>query len=221
MNRIEQLQKDIRPTALKCLKAWSKWQLQWRGIARLLKNRPSSAYAPYWEDLWFLYRLVRKLKPRCVLEFGAGCSTVVLAKAIYDNRNGGHLYSVDASEYWAKTTWKLMPERLKSITTCSHSEMVAANFGGIMAMRHAQRPDVSPDFIFLDGPDFQDFKQLGAISAACDPVDLEPRFTPGFCMVVDGRTENTKFLREHLKKDYVVSHHWPQNWWETTVFRLV
>jgi hypothetical protein len=197
---------------------WCRWQLQRRGLLALLANRPTTAYAPYCEDLWLLYRLVRKLKPQCVLEFGAGCSTVAMAQAIHENGTG-HLYSVDAVEYWARVTSELMPKHLQSVTTCSATEMVAVEIGGTRALRHAVVPDVVPDLIFLDGPDFQDF-HLGTTDAVSDPVDMERHFKAGFCMVVDGRVENTNFLRSHLKRRYSVTHHWPQEPWETTIFRL-
>ena len=200
------------------MKRWSRLQLKHRGLLALLDNRPPAAYAPYCEDLWYLYRLVRKTKPQCVLEFGAGCSTVILAQALHDN-GSGHLYSVDAVEYWARVTWDSMPPHLQKLTTSTASEIVATEVGGERVLRHASVPDVAPDFIFLDGPDFQDFK-LGTLSAVCDPVDLEDRFRPGFCMVVDGRVDNTAFLRRHFKRKYTVSNHWPQNPWETTIFRL-
>jgi hypothetical protein len=197
---------------------WCRSQLQRRRLLALLANRPATAYAPYYEDLWLLYRLVRKLKPQCVLEFGSGCSTVVMAQAIHEN-GSGHLYSVDAVEYWARVTSELMPKDLRNVTTCSATEMVAAEVGGTRTLRHVVVPDVVPDLIFLDGPDFQDF-HLGTTDAVCDPVDMERHFKHRFCMVVDGRVENTNFLRSHLKRRYSITHHWPQESWETTIFRL-
>jgi hypothetical protein len=210
----EQFRRIIRPGYTR----WCKWQLHRRGLLALLANRPATAYAPYYEDLWLLYRLVRKLKPQCVLEFGAGCSTVVMAQAIHENGTG-HLYSVDAVEHWARVTWQLMPKNLQSVTTCSATEVVATEIGGTRTLRHAVVPDVAPDLIFLDGPDFQDF-HLGTTDAVCDPVDMERHFKPEFCMVVDGRVENTNFLRSRLKRRYSITHHWPQESWETTIFRL-
>ena len=183
-----------------------------------MANRPKAAHPPYCEDLWFLYRWVKRHKPECVLEFGAGCSTVVLAQALYEN-GSGHLYSIDGSEYWAQTTWELMPAHLHGVTTLTYSGVVPAEVEGEKVLRHVKVPDVSPDLIFLDGPDFDQYK-FGGIPAACDPLDLEPRFKPGFRMIVDGRMENTEFLRKHLKRRYRVFHRWPQEPWETTVFDL-
>src|SRR5258708_1019485 len=98
-----------RPYLEKGLIVWSKYQLHRNGLLTLLSNRPKSAYAPNYEDLWFLYSLVRQKKPRIILEFGAGCSTVILAQALYDNAREsleavGRLYSVDAVHYWADVT---------------------------------------------------------------------------------------------------------------------
>ena len=52
----------VRPWLEKCLIVWSKYQLYRNGLLTLLSNRPQSAYAPNCEDLWFLYRLVRRRK---------------------------------------------------------------------------------------------------------------------------------------------------------------
>jgi hypothetical protein len=147
---------------------------------------------------------------------------VILAQALYDNAREhggppGHLYSVDAVDYWAKTTWELMPKHTQAISTCVATDLVTVEYGGTPVLRHAEIPDVAPDFIFLDGPDFQEQEH----KAVCDPVDLESRFRPGFCMVVDGRVENTNFLKAHLKRNYSVSHRWPFEPWETSVFELV
>jgi hypothetical protein len=208
------------------LKKRSKKELDRRGLLALLSNRPKSAYPPDYVDLWFLYRLVRKRKPRCVLEFGAGCSTVILAQALSDNARQssepvGHLYSVDAVPFWAETTRELMPNHLKDLSTVTASEIVAVDCNGHRVLRHAQAPDVSPEFIYLDGPDFQDFRDKTTFAAVCDPLDYEPRIKPGFCMVIDGRVENTKFLRENLKRRYAVKRRWPLERWRTAVFELL
>jgi hypothetical protein len=146
---------------------------------------------------------------------------VILAQAIHDNHNGGHLYSVDAVPYWAETTRELMPKHLQKVSTVTASEIVGAEYNGSKVLRHAQVPDVTPDFIYLDGPDFQDFTDRASRAAACDPVDLEPRLKPGFCMIVDGRMENRRFLKENLKRRYAVSTRWPLEYWRTAVYEMI
>jgi hypothetical protein len=187
----------IEPQMRKALNWWSKRQLERRGLLDLLSNRPSNAYRPDHVDLWFLYRQIRKKRPPCVLEFGAECSTAKLARALYDNARKssdpvGHLHSVDTVPYWAEITRTLMPKHLQGISTMTVSALTSVEFAGVRVLRHVTVPDVAPDFIYLDGPDFQDFKE----KAVCDPIDIERRSHEGFCMVIDGRTENTKFPKD-------------------------
>lgn len=77
----------------------SRRALQARGYLDFLAKRPPDAIPPEPADLWYLYRLVRRTKPRMILEFGSGCSTVLLAQALFDNtkeseRQRGFLYSL-------------------------------------------------------------------------------------------------------------------------------
>jgi hypothetical protein len=100
--------------------SWAKHQLCKRGYLEFLKHRPPHAIPPDFADLWFLYETVRRRKPRCILEFGSGCSTVILAQALYDNRrneilNTGYLYSVDADPYWAEVTFSSMQQHLQGL----------------------------------------------------------------------------------------------------------
>jgi len=77
---------------------WAKHQLERRGYLEFIAHRPAHAYAPDFSDLWFLYKIVRRRKPTWILEFGSGCSTVILAQALWDNeresveKSSGHLY---------------------------------------------------------------------------------------------------------------------------------
>ena len=200
---------------------WSKRQMDRLGLSALLANRPANALPPDVVDLWFLYRQVRKRKPRCILEFGAGCSTVIMAQALSDNGNGGHLYSVDAVPYWAQATFDALPAHLRDSCSISSSEIVVVDYNGSRVLRHAQVPDVTPDFVYLDGPDFASFADRAIREAACDPLDLERHVGPAFFMVVDGRMENRKFLQENLRRKYAISNRWPFQHWKTAVYELI
>jgi hypothetical protein len=211
----------IRKQLRLALRSWSRYQLNRYGCLNLLASRPPNAYPPDCTDLWFLYRQVRQRKPRCVLEFGSGCSTVILAQALWENRrdnpkDGGFLYSVDADAYWADVTVKTMPGHLRDVCDVRHSELVEVEYAGTPGYRHAEVPDVAPDFLYLDGPDFTPGRQV-----AVDVVDLEPRFPAHFFMVVDGRWTNCKFLNRHLKEKYAWKPRWPLERWRTSTFERI
>jgi hypothetical protein len=197
----EKIESFVRSRA----KAWGKRRLDRCGVldalAAFVAKRPKGSFKPDYADLWYLYKMVRKRKPRTVLEFGSGCSTVVLAKALYDNQShsncSGRLYSVDADARWADSTASCLPGFLGSVCEISYSPLLETEYEGIPALRHAKIPDVVPNFIYLDGPPLTPKRQ-----AACDIVEIEGKFPSDFFLVIDNRQENTRFLRRHLKRRY-------------------
>ena len=176
---------------------WADLQLNRRGCLELVKSRPPNAMPPISTDLWFLYKIVKQRKPQCILEFGSGCSTVILAQALNDN-GSGMLYSIESELYWTEATKHAIPEPLLKFCEVLYSPLLEVDFSGVPAFRHSKIPNVAPDFLYLDGPALTPERQLSV-----DVIDIENRFPPGFLMVVDGRKKNTAFLRQNLKRQYV------------------
>lgn len=197
---------------------WAERRLRNSGLLEFLESRPSGAFAPNFSDLWFLYQTAQRRNPSCVLEFGSGCSTVVIAKALSENTGkssgtSGVLYSIDVVESWANVTLESMPEELKGLYEISSTPAVESDFEGFPVWRHKELPDIVPDLIYLDGPPLSDERP-----AAADILDLEERLKPGCYLIVDGRIENVKFLREHFKREWKFKHRW---FFRNSVFELV
>jgi hypothetical protein len=177
-------------------------------ITDFVSKRPQGALPPVYTHLWCIYRMVRKRKPCIVLEFGSGCSTLIIAKALSDN-NHGYLYSVDSSREWADSTLTCMPNQLRGFFEISCSAISAeAGDSGFRLLKHEQVPEVIPNFVFLDGP------PLAAGEVAVDLLGMEDRLPQDFMLVVDKRRENTEFLKKHLKRHYTIEHG------ELTIFKL-
>lgn len=196
----------VRRNLRKALLSWSKSRLRQLGYDQLLSSRPEGAIAPDWGDLWFLYCAVRRRRPEIILEFGSGCSTVILSQALCDNYNKmGHrglLYSVDADEYWAKENIRHMPEHLSTFARISYSPLIEIELHGVSGFRHLQAPEVTPDFLYLDGPALTRDRRV-----AVDVLDMERRLPPhSFFMVVDGRREQCIFLAQHLDSSFKMKH---------------
>jgi Methyltransferase domain len=167
-----------------------------------LSRRPSHAYTPDFSDFWFLYKTVRRRKPRVVIEFGSGGSTVVIARALLDNmtespEHSGYLYSIDDQEYWAEATRSTIPPELKEICEVTYVPTVEQDWDGHATFRHAHLPAITPDLIYLDGPTLRKDRKI-----AVDVLDLESKFRPGFVLIIDGRTANTEFLKDYLTRLY-------------------
>jgi len=54
----------------------------------------------------YLFRLILALKPRSVLEFGAGWSSIVIARALSRVNQGGRLTSLDSTDRFCGAPWK-------------------------------------------------------------------------------------------------------------------
>ena len=76
-------------------------------------------------------------------------------------------------------------------------------------------PNISPDLIYLDGPD--QFSASGTLRGmgtghpdrmpmAADILSFEHFLCPGTLIVVDGRTANARFLRCNLQRDWAYFH---------------
>jgi hypothetical protein len=167
-----------------------------RNWQSFLKHRPKEAIPPDPADLWLLFNAVRKRRPRVVLEFGAGCSTVAIAEGLRQN-GSGFLYSLDGDSRWADITARDLPQSLRAVCKISYIPVVAGRHNGRAVLRHQKIPAVIPDMIYLDGPAFQE-----NIEVAVDILDMEPRLPAGACIIVDGRWENTEYLRRNLKRPY-------------------
>ncbi len=190
----------LRRAVMGTVRYKAKFELSRRGCLDFMDSRPADALQPDYEDLWFLWRLVRKNRPNVVLEFGSGCSTVVIAHALADN-GVGHITSVDAQETWAEVTRSTVPDELRSYCEVVYSPVEEYESEGVPVYRHIEVPDIRPDLLYLDGPTLNQRVKVGV-----DPVLLEGNFPDGFVMVVDGRLANVEFLMRELKRDYDVRH---------------
>jgi hypothetical protein len=194
-----------RKIGLAWLDSQGRRELAARGYLALFARRPSEAKPPVWSDLWFLYRTVRERKPKVVLEFGSGCSTIVYAQALADNAAEGapgFLHSLDADPHWGQVTIDSMPDQLRAFCEVTITPAVPCDYEGEKVWRFDDVPDVVPELIYLDGPALTKERR-----AAVDVLDMEPTFPAGFRLIVDGRSKNCALLEQHFKRQYRRERH--------------
>tara|TARA_Y100000591_G_C21832659_1_gene700567 strand:+ start:1491 stop:2345 length:855 start_codon:yes stop_codon:yes gene_type:complete len=176
-------------------------------------------------DLSRLYNLMRAEKPFTVLEFGVGYSTLVIAKALKENEEEFNkqnekeirntkmfkLYVVDTQEKWIENLKKNIPNELKKYIVLSQSDIHIKLYNGQVCHFYDKIPDINPEFIYLDGPHPLDpegdinglsFKCFERTPIAADICLLESTLLPGCNILVDGRTNNVRFLKNNLKRNY-------------------
>lgn len=193
-----------RKAGLAVLNFLGRRELQKRGLLSLFDARPKEAKPPVWSDLWAIYSQVRARKPKVLLEFGSGCSTIIYAQALAENATEGapgFLHSLDADTHWGQVTIDSMPEHLRQYCQITLTERVEADLDGTPVWRFADVPDLTPDFIYLDGPALTPERR-----AAIDVLDMEERFPAGFRLLVDGRSFNRALLEKYFKRRYERQH---------------
>jgi len=206
-----------------------------------LESHASPALAPEPDDLARIHRLIRSRKSLTVLECGVGFSTIVIAHALRENEREFErleprpklrnrflfrCFTVDASEQWLGATESRFPTELRSYVSFSHSPVKIGLHNGQLCHFYEKLPDVVPDFMYLDGPDPKDVTgSINGLSFQChertvmsgDLLVMESTLLPGFFMLVDGRTNNCRFLERNLTRKFKIE--WDRSG-DVTTFEL-
>ena len=163
-----------------------------------------------------------------------------MAQALYENymsfdknkqkkiRNSKmfQIYCVDSSKKWITNTSKKVPNHLKKIIKFNHSKVKTILYNGEVCHVYSKIPNINPEFIYLDGPHPLDpVGKIYDISFNCKertPVSadicfLESTLLPGTSILVDGRTNNVRFLQRNLKRKYKIK--WDRHG-DVTFFKL-
>ena len=209
------------------------WQQD--GLAALFKDiaalggAASRAFEPAQRDLARLHLLIRKRRFLTTVKFGVGYSTIVMAHAHSLNKQdfkaarvdrklrNTHLFehvAVDASQEWLDSTARMLPESLKPFVTFHRSDVQAGLYQGQLSHTYSALPNVIADFIYLDGPDPKDVK--GSVNGldfsiaertvmSADLLVMESCFLPGTAILVDGRTNNARFLERNFRRTYKIT----------------
>ena len=178
-------------------------------------------------DLSRLHWLALKKKALNILEFGSGFSTVIFAdvcniltfffkdKIELRLEKKFHTYSLEESQKFLKITKRRIAKKsLKNISLIKAKHKIIY-YKGKYASKCLNIPNISPDFIYLDGPSqyFQkknldgfNFNFISRFPMSADLLILEYFFEPGTIIVIDGRTSNARFLRDHFKRNWNYIH---------------
>ncbi len=186
-------------------------------LDKYIKTTKDERIFPKINDLSRLHRLILHKKPKVVLEFGVGWSTLIIADAIcklnskFEKESNFEFYSVDSSQNWINETKKLIPNNLKKFVNINFSNVFIKTIDNQLCSQYDKLPDVVPDFIYLDGPDPRDvqgsinglsFENSDRTVISADIILLESTFVPPTSILVDGRTNNSRFLHRMLKRNW-------------------
>ena len=194
-------------------------------VRRIGAKGLSKPFPPDWKDLFRLEALVMTLQPRVTLEFGSGLSSVVIASSMHklaeqNPREEFIFVSLEESEDYVKSTSDLLSKvgRLPNLSIeVVHSTPQVITIQDRAATLFDPFPDVSPDFVYLDGPSpasgsssagINGFRSGGVdgFPMSGDLVLVEYFLKPGTVICVDGRTANARFLRDSFRQDWWYLH---------------
>jgi hypothetical protein len=201
-------------------------------------------YRPELDDLTLLHYAVTSRKVLTILEFGIGFSTLVFSHALASNKqkyahkleelklrvsNPFECHSIDNYRSWIKKvkahTLSLSPD--PENTFLHYSPLHTSTFNGRVCTYYAKVPNISPNLIYLDGPDqFSAKGNVRGISTchpdrmpmAADILAFEHFLQPGTLIIVDGRSANSRFLLTNLQRQWTYYHHFEkdQHYFELT-----
>jgi len=198
-------------------------------------------FPPELDDLARLHYIVLNRKVSTILEFGVGKSSKIFANALLINKkkykkffienlrktNLFEIHSIDNYEKWIFECRKNIDQEYfdAGISNIHFSNLFTSEFNSRICTFYEKLPNISPDLIYLDGPDqFSALKDVRGISTrnqdrfpmSGDILAFEHFLHPGTLIIVDGRTANARFLKSNLQRKwcYSYSSKWDQHFFE-------
>jgi hypothetical protein len=186
-----------------------------------------STHKPEVVDLYRIYKLITLNKRINVLEYGTGYSSLVILKALDENKKKYlnqtkdlrfkkkfFLSVVDNQKKFINISRSRIRKKLKlNNFEFFYSENHMREFNGSVSSQYINHPTLNPDFIYLDGPDQYNIKKkINGITLNdhemppmnCDILKYENILCPGTIILTDGRTLNARFLKNNFKRNWKI-----------------
>jgi hypothetical protein len=186
-------------------------------------------FEPEYNDLCRLHWIALSRKVINILEFGSGYSTAILADAMRTlgkyfgewaknsirSENPFHVYAVEEEQRFWEITQSRLGSKLQTFATVSRSSVDILIHDNRIASVYSKLPNISPDFIYLDGPSqFATTQEINGFSfnskarmpMSADILRVEFFLEPGTLILVDGRTANARFLKSYLRRNWAYLH---------------
>lgn len=186
-----------------------------KGYLKYFSSGSKTEIKPDYLDLINLFKIIISRKPKVVLEFGVGFSTIAILLALNENSKigvNGKLYVVDPEKKWIENTKKKIPSFLKKYVSFNYSQARINILDSQIVSLFDELPDISPEVILLDGPNPESVKgnyrglkfSSGRPIIAADPLLYETSSPNNFFIIIDGRHRNAEFLKNNLKGKYKI-----------------
>ncbi len=191
----------------------------------IFDNNNKSPYPPDLNDLIRLHYVVTSRKITTALEFGVGYSTIFIADAIKYNfqkykkfvekklrrSHPFKLFSVDSNKKYISVFEKKISKDLIKFIKLSYSRSSIEIYNGQICSKIDKLPNITPEFIYIDGPSFLDikgevdglnFKNKDRTILNCNLLKMENLLLPGTLIIWDGQTNNARFNMVNFKRKW-------------------
>ena len=120
-----------------------------------------------------------------------------------------------------------LTNKLHKIYNFQYSPVKIGTFHDRLCHYYKKIPEIIPGFIYLDGPAPKDvhgkinglsFQHDERTVMSDDLLLMESTFLPGMFILVDGRTNNARFLKNNFQRQY--AYHWDKTG-DVTTFELI
>ena len=128
--------------------------------------------------LYEVYKGIIRNKPQNILECGTGLSTVVIAEAILFVQKTNPEYkpsftSMENNKYYHSHACEILPRKYRSMVDIVWGERIAHSFAMFRGFIYKNKPELPFDFIFVDGPNYDD--EYGS-SYCADVIDVLEKY---------------------------------------------
>lgn len=198
-------------------------------LARTVSAFEEKPFEPEYDDLCRLHYITLTRKCINILEFGSGFSTVVLTDALrilhqhfsefaklrFRADKPYHAYCIEEEQRFLEITNNRLPASLKPFATINRSSVELGLHDDRIVTFYTKIPDISPDFIYLDGPSlFGTTAEINGFTMnnqcrmpmSADILRFEFFLEPGTLILIDGRTANARFLKCYFKRNWAYHH---------------
>ena len=199
-------------------------------LDKLFNKKYKNVYPPNIKDLYFIFKIITLFKRINVLEFGCGFSSIIIKKALEDNKL--KYKNTNFEEMGLKNTFQhfILDDQIKYIKIAKNrnseyfkknniqqkyifSNCEMTSFNNPVCTQYKKLPNIIPDFIYLDGPDLNKIhgnfnginisKNKDFTPMSCDILKIENILLPGTIILIDGRGLNSSFLRNNFKRNWI------------------
>lgn len=148
--------------------------------------------------LWFAVREILKHKPKWILECGTGASTIVLSLAVEklkttDPSYTGKIISMESVEEWFNLATSNLPKSHRNNVEIIYGPREKYEISMFRGYIHSNIPPHPYDFVFLDGPNFDD--ENGSTFCADALYVLKQNWTEKVIGVFDARVSSAFVLQ--------------------------